>query len=104
MTAPRMGPGLWTARAMRGSIRPQSLPPSYTTTRDTNWYSGVPPWLLGARKRLLVVLAIARMTLCGSSVGRGRDGVIRRPTANHTAPTEGMSGAIEAMSGRVAVA
>ena len=36
MTAPRLGPGLWTARAMGGSIRPQPLPPSYTTTRDTN--------------------------------------------------------------------
>ena len=36
MTAPRLGPGLWTARAMRGSIRPQPLPPSYTTTGDTN--------------------------------------------------------------------
>ena len=36
MTAPRLGPGLWTARAMWGSIRPQPLPPSYTTTGDTN--------------------------------------------------------------------
>jgi hypothetical protein len=38
MTAPRLGPGLWTARAMWGSIRPQPLPPSYTTTGDTNSY------------------------------------------------------------------
>ena len=36
MTAPRLGPGLWTARAMWGSIRPQPLPPSYTTTGYTN--------------------------------------------------------------------
>ena len=36
MTAPRLGPGLWTARAMRGSTRPQPLPSSYTTTGDTN--------------------------------------------------------------------
>ena len=68
------------------------------------WYSGVLLWLLAARKRLLVVLGTARMTQYGSSVGGGRGGVIRRRTANRTAPTEGMSGAIEAMSGRVGVA
>ena len=39
MTAPRLGPGLWTARAIGGSIRPQPLPPSYTTTGDTNMHT-----------------------------------------------------------------
>jgi hypothetical protein len=57
MTAPRLGPGLWTARAMRGSTRPQPLPSSYTTTGDTNTakLNGVNPhaWLADTLTKLV---------------------------------------------------
>ena len=69
-----------------------------------SWLSRVPPSPSAVKRRLLLVLkATAPMTLYGSSVGAGRDGVIRRRTANRTAPTEGISGVIEDI-GRAAVA
>jgi hypothetical protein len=53
--------------------------------------------------------ATAQTTRCGSSVGRGRGGVTWRPTTKRTAiidamSIDAMSGAMEDMSGRAAVA
>ena len=70
-----------------------------------SWSSDVPPSLLAAHRLLLsVVTGIDQTTRYASSVGGDPDGVTRRRTAKLTAPTAGMSEAIEDMLGRVVVA